>query len=100
MVDGFRFQNANCKSYLLTHFHSDHTTGLTRGFTAGLIYCTPVTARYSPGPLQNDLRPPSLIASPTLPDKCIPDASDLELRDAGSEKGTEGKRLPIGIANP
>ena len=45
MVDGFRFQNTACKSYLLTHFHSDHTTGLTKGFTSGLIFCTPITAR-------------------------------------------------------
>lgn len=44
MVDGFRFQNAACKSYLLTHFHSDHTTGLYKSFSAGLIFCTPVTA--------------------------------------------------------
>ena len=27
MVDGFNFQNARCKNYFLTHFHSDHTTG-------------------------------------------------------------------------
>lgn len=45
MVDGFRFQSPACKSYLLTHFHSDHTTGLTRSFSAGLVFCTPVTAR-------------------------------------------------------
>ncbi|CAK0794688.1 unnamed protein product, partial [Prorocentrum cordatum] len=29
---------------VLTHFHSDHTVGLTRGFDAGTIYCTEVTA--------------------------------------------------------
>ena len=45
MVDGFRFQNASCKSYLLTHFHSDHTTGLAKSFNAGLIFCTAITAR-------------------------------------------------------
>ena len=27
MVDGFRFQSPRCQVYLLTHFHSDHTTG-------------------------------------------------------------------------
>lgn len=25
---------------MLTHFHSDHTVGLTRGFDSGTIYCT------------------------------------------------------------
>ncbi len=28
MVDGFRFQNSRCQNYFLTHFHSDHTTGI------------------------------------------------------------------------
>lgn len=27
IVDGFRFQSPKCQCYLLTHFHSDHTTG-------------------------------------------------------------------------
>eukprot|EP00884_Botryococcus_braunii_P004419 jgi/Botrbrau1/13979/Bobra.117_2s0009.1 len=44
MVDGFRFQHPACQNYFLTHFHSDHTTGLTRSFAAGLVYCSPVTA--------------------------------------------------------
>ena len=33
MVDGFNFQNPRCRSYFLTHFHSDHTTG------AGTVRC-------------------------------------------------------------
>ena len=28
------------KHYVLTHFHSDHTVGLTRAFNGGTIYCT------------------------------------------------------------
>lgn len=55
MVDGFRYQNPACKSYLLTHFHSDHTTGLTRSFTAGVVFCTPITARL----LRKDMGLPS-----------------------------------------
>ena len=31
-VDGFNFQSADTEAYILTHFHSDHTTGLTAGF--------------------------------------------------------------------
>lgn len=45
MVDGFRFQTGRCKHYFLTHAHGDHTTGLNKSFCAGIIYCTPVTAR-------------------------------------------------------
>ncbi|CAM9394798.1 unnamed protein product, partial [Scytosiphon promiscuus] len=44
MVDGFRFTNPKCKHYLLTHFHSDHTTGLYKSFSAGTIYTSKGTA--------------------------------------------------------
>ena len=34
-VDGFNFQRPNeVEAYVLTHFHADHTTGLTSGFKA------------------------------------------------------------------
>eukprot|EP00892_Ulva_mutabilis_P010311 jgi/Ulvmu1/7652/UM038_0081.1 len=45
MVDGFRFQNERCCHYFLTHSHGDHTTGLNKSFSAGKIYCTPITAK-------------------------------------------------------
>lgn len=46
IVDGFRFQDpSRCRHYFLTHAHSDHTTGLTKSFCAGLIYCTEITSR-------------------------------------------------------
>eukprot|EP00913_Durusdinium_trenchii_P017261 g16231.t1 len=44
LVDGFLFKRPEVKHYVLTHFHSDHTVGLTRGFDSGTIYCTEVTA--------------------------------------------------------
>jgi DNA cross-link repair 1A protein len=46
IVDGFRFQAPEkCSRYFLTHCHSDHTTGLTRYFSSGLIYCSYVSYR-------------------------------------------------------
>eukprot|EP00439_Symbiodinium_sp_Y106_P085100 s548_g27.t1 len=44
LVDGFLFQRKDVSHYVLTHFHSDHTVGLTRNFDCGTIYCTDVTA--------------------------------------------------------
>ncbi|KAK9806253.1 hypothetical protein WJX72_007365 [[Myrmecia] bisecta] len=44
MVDGFNFQSPRCRSYFLTHFHSDHTTGLRKNFCGGVIYCSEITA--------------------------------------------------------
>ncbi|KAK9812991.1 hypothetical protein WJX72_006870 [[Myrmecia] bisecta] len=34
-----------CKSWFLTHFHSDHYQGLNSRYKAGLVFCTPITAR-------------------------------------------------------
>ena len=44
IVDGFNFVRPECKHYFLSHFHSDHTTGLHASFDVGTVYCSPVTA--------------------------------------------------------
>ena len=52
-VDGFQFQSPDVKAYVLTHFHSDHTVGLSSAFgdkggttntkKKKLIYCSKIT---------------------------------------------------------
>lgn len=45
VVDGFDYASPSLSScYCLSHFHSDHTRGLTRRWAGGLIYCSEVTA--------------------------------------------------------
>ena len=47
IVDGFQWSlsQPQCRSFFLSHHHSDHTVGLYRGWDIGLIYCSHITAR-------------------------------------------------------
>ena len=45
IVDGFNYCREECNSYFLTHYHSDHTTGLHPAFDLGRIYCSETTKR-------------------------------------------------------
>jgi DNA cross-link repair 1A protein len=40
IVDGFAFPNPFVRHYFLTHCHSDHTIGLKKSFSQGVIYCS------------------------------------------------------------
>ncbi|BBM99861.1 DNA cross-link repair 1A protein [Marchantia polymorpha subsp. ruderalis] len=44
-VDAFQHLTGDCSHWFLTHFHTDHYQGLTRGFRYGRIFCSEITAR-------------------------------------------------------
>ncbi|KAL0332442.1 UNVERIFIED_CONTAM: DNA ligase 6 [Sesamum calycinum] len=45
IVDGFKHADTNFSvSYFLSHFHSDHYTGLSPQWSKGIIYCSSITA--------------------------------------------------------
>ncbi|KAI3451800.1 hypothetical protein Pfo_008465 [Paulownia fortunei] len=45
IVDGFKHADPNFSvSYFLSHFHSDHYTGLSPQWSKGIIYCSSTTA--------------------------------------------------------
>lgn len=50
LIDGFKhslehISDFNQRIFFLTHFHSDHYTGIYQGWKAGHIYCSSTTAR-------------------------------------------------------
>lgn len=61
VVDGFNFRYGPfVRRFFLTHTHSDHTIGLTKGFDQGYIYCSEVAARlliYDMGVRRDVIRP-------------------------------------------
>ncbi|XP_050372696.1 DNA ligase 6 isoform X2 [Argentina anserina] len=59
-VDAFRHAGAFSISYFLSHFHSDHYTGLSPNWSQGLVFCSPTTARL----LTHVLRVPSPFVVP------------------------------------
>jgi hypothetical protein len=44
IVDGFAHDPGGARAFFLSHFHSDHYTGLSRAFRAGTIFCSRATA--------------------------------------------------------
>lgn len=47
LVDGFQVPAAaaaKCRSWFVSHYSAAATAGLHKGWAAGLVYCTPVTA--------------------------------------------------------
>ncbi|XP_057487838.1 DNA ligase 6 isoform X2 [Actinidia eriantha] len=45
VVDGFRFAGDFSVAYFLSHFHSDHYSGLNPNWSNGIIFCSLITSR-------------------------------------------------------
>ncbi|KAL5571330.1 hypothetical protein UlMin_020927 [Ulmus minor] len=45
VVDAFRHAGDYSVSYFLSHFHSDHYTGLSFNWSKGIVFCSEMTAR-------------------------------------------------------
>ncbi|XP_020246783.1 DNA ligase 6 [Asparagus officinalis] len=45
IIDGFKSAGDFSVSYFLSHFHSDHYTGLTPNWSKGIIFCSEVTSK-------------------------------------------------------
>lgn len=73
VVDGFHYANpALTGNYFLTHFHSDHYSGITKSWCEGIIFCSLPTANLVHEQLGVDrqyLHPLPLLTPTTLPSK-------------------------------
>ncbi|XP_057994627.1 DNA ligase 6 isoform X2 [Hevea brasiliensis] len=79
LVDAFRFSTTSSVTYFLSHFHSDHYTGLSSNWSQGLIFCSPTTANL----LTLVLKIPSQFVFPLpLLKPVIIDGSEVALVDA------------------
>ncbi|KAK9271968.1 hypothetical protein L1049_002335 [Liquidambar formosana] len=79
IVDGFRHSGDHSVSYFLSHFHSDHYTGLTPSWCKGIIFCSDITARL----LVEILKIPSLFVLPLpLGEPVLIDGCEVVLVDA------------------
>ncbi|KAJ4884074.1 DNA LIGASE 6 [Raphanus sativus] len=83
IVDLFRLpassSDPSCVAFFLSHFHSDHYSGLSSSWSRGIIFCSHITARL----VEQILQVPSQFVFP-LPtnQKVIIDGSEVVLIDA------------------
>ncbi|KAL6529949.1 hypothetical protein OROMI_028594 [Orobanche minor] len=80
IVDGFKHADPIFSvSYFLSHFHSDHYTGLSAQWSKGIIYCSSTTANL----LHQILRIPQTLIFPLpLSQPVVIDGSEVWLVDA------------------
>ncbi|KAL7101678.1 hypothetical protein ACP275_08G069700 [Erythranthe tilingii] len=80
IVDGFKHADSNFSvSYFLSHFHSDHYTGLSPQWSNGIIYCSSTTANL----LHQILKvPQTFIFALPLSQSVLIDGSEVWLIDA------------------
>ncbi|KAK7272987.1 hypothetical protein RIF29_14032 [Crotalaria pallida] len=80
LVDAFRHSHSNFSvSYFLSHFHSDHYSGLSSSWSRGIIFCSSTTANL----LQHILHiPPAFVVPLPLRQTVEIDGSEVTLLDA------------------
>ncbi|KAK9066931.1 hypothetical protein SSX86_014255 [Deinandra increscens subsp. villosa] len=79
IVDGFRLSGDYSVSYFLSHFHSDHYTGLNSNWSRGIILCSPITARLVVQVLNV---PESFVVPLPLSESVFLDGCEISLIDA------------------
>ncbi|KAL7190750.1 hypothetical protein ACSBR2_022933 [Camellia fascicularis] len=79
IIDGFKFADNHSVSYFLSHFHSDHYTGLTPNWSKGVIFCSHTTARLLVQVLKV---PPLFVVALSLSESVLIDGCEVMIIDA------------------
>ena len=98
VVDGFRSAGSYSVAYFLSHFHSDHYTGITPFWNKGMIYCSEITAALVLQVLEVS---PELVVSLPMGQRISVDGVEVSLVDANHCPGAVQFlfRVPIGDAD-
>ncbi|KAK3218320.1 hypothetical protein Dsin_012290 [Dipteronia sinensis] len=79
LIDAFRHASASSASYFLSHFHSDHYSGLSPTWSKGIIFCSSATSHL----LVNILKVPKRFVYPLpLRERVLIDGCEVVLLDA------------------
>ncbi|MCD9642954.1 hypothetical protein HAX54_030022 [Datura stramonium] len=79
IIDGFKYAGDFSVSYFLSHFHSDHYTGLSSNWSKGIIFCSSTTANLLTEVLNV---PAQFVVSLPLSKAVLIDGSEVFLIDA------------------
>ncbi|XP_015066696.1 DNA ligase 6 isoform X2 [Solanum pennellii] len=79
IIDGFKYAADFSVSYFLSHFHSDHYTGLSSNWSKGIIFCSSTTANLLIEVLNV---PAQYVVSLPLSEAVLIDGSEVFLIDA------------------
>lgn len=98
VVDGFRSAGRYSVAYFLSHFHSDHYTGITPLWNRGIIFCSEITASLV---LQVLKVSPELVVALPMGQKVCVDGVEVSLVDANHCPGAVQFlfRVPVGHAD-
>ncbi|KAL3378170.1 hypothetical protein AABB24_004205 [Solanum stoloniferum] len=96
IIDGFKYAADFSVSYFLSHFHSDHYTGLSSNWSKGIIFCSSTTANLL---IQVLNVPAQYVVSLPLSESVLIDGSEVFLIDANHCPGAVQFLFKVAVNN-
>ncbi|XP_055805079.1 DNA ligase 6-like isoform X1 [Solanum dulcamara] len=96
IIDGFKYAGDFSVSYFLSHFHSDHYTGLSSNWSKGIIFCSSTTANLL---IEVLYVPAQYVVSLPLSEAVLIDGSEVFLIDANHCPGAVQFLFKVPVSN-